>query len=199
MICHASAPLYDLERTLDPTERDQKSVTGSSCIGASVVGRVYKKFGRALVQRGPAYTELALFGRLDSDGTLRLVNNLGLHLGDEPERFSAAWRKETLRPRTWIPGQAWRPSAITPNARAMWTGKRRAASTRVRAGCTRHPGCAGRLAVVAVRLDSIARPGDRPHVCRPQHSRRACHLPPAAAGGTGPAVGRERIHSPRSL
>lgn len=76
VICHAGAAVYDLERTVDPIGRDPHSATGSSCIGASVVGGVCNNSGGALVQRGPAYTELALVARL--------VNNLGLQLGIDP-------------------------------------------------------------------------------------------------------------------
>ncbi len=49
---------------------------GSSCIGASVLGGVCNNFGGALVRRGPAYTELALYARVNDDGQLELVNHL---------------------------------------------------------------------------------------------------------------------------
>jgi D-lactate dehydrogenase (quinone) len=37
------------------------------------------------MQRGPAYTEMALFARVDATGALQLVNHLGVDLGDNPE------------------------------------------------------------------------------------------------------------------
>ncbi|HND25830.1 MAG TPA: hypothetical protein PK229_16020, partial [Rhodocyclaceae bacterium] len=43
--------------------------------------------GGALVRRGPAYTELALYARVKDDGTLELVNHLGIALGDTPEEI----------------------------------------------------------------------------------------------------------------
>ncbi len=39
------------------------------------------------MQRGPAYTEMALFAQLNEDGTLELKNHLGIDLGDTPEEI----------------------------------------------------------------------------------------------------------------
>src|SRR6185503_16636409 len=61
------------------------SVIGSSCIGASVIGGVCNNSGGALVRRGPAYTEYALFAQVDTNGQLYLRNHLGIALGDDPE------------------------------------------------------------------------------------------------------------------
>jgi D-lactate dehydrogenase len=65
VICLAGATLYQLERALTPIGREPHSVIGSSCIGASVVGGVCNNSGGSLVQRGPAYTEYALYARVD--------------------------------------------------------------------------------------------------------------------------------------
>jgi D-lactate dehydrogenase len=62
-------------------------VIGSSCIGASVLGGICNNSGGALVRRGPAYTELALYAQVGQDGVLRLVNHLGIALGDTPEQM----------------------------------------------------------------------------------------------------------------
>ncbi|MGI9351176.1 MAG: FAD-binding protein, partial [Rhizobiaceae bacterium] len=78
----AGATLYSLEKLLKPLKRQPHSVIGSSCIGASIVGGVCNNSGGALVQRGPSYTELALFARIDENGELELVNNLGIDLGN---------------------------------------------------------------------------------------------------------------------
>ncbi|MDK7357967.1 hypothetical protein QP520_10105, partial [Veillonella atypica] len=43
--------------------------------------------GGALVRRGPAYTELTLYAQVLDDGTLQLVNHLGINLGDTPEEI----------------------------------------------------------------------------------------------------------------
>jgi D-lactate dehydrogenase len=86
VVCLAGSTLYDLEKKLAPLRREPHSVIGSSCIGASVVGGVCNNSGGALVQRGPAYTEYALFARVSAEGKVELVNRLGLDLGlDEEE------------------------------------------------------------------------------------------------------------------
>lgn len=87
VICLAGTPLYDLERRLAPLGREPHSVIGSSCIGASVVGGVCNSSGGALVQRGPAYTEYALYAQVDALGHIHLRNRLGIHLGDRPEEI----------------------------------------------------------------------------------------------------------------
>ncbi len=85
-LCHPGATLHRLERLLKPLGREPHSVIGSSCLGASVMGGVANNSGGALVQRGPVYTEMALFGRVDADGRLVLVDHLGIRLGSDPEQ-----------------------------------------------------------------------------------------------------------------
>jgi D-lactate dehydrogenase len=85
VVCLPGATLYELERTLRPLGREPHSVIGSSCIGASVLGGICNNSGGALVRRGPAYTELTLYAQVDDQGELRLVNHLGIDLGDDPE------------------------------------------------------------------------------------------------------------------
>lgn len=89
VVCLAGATLFELEQQLAPLGREPHSVIGSSCIGASVVGGICNNSGGALVRRGPAYTEYALFARVGNDGTLKLCNNLGIELGEEPEEILA--------------------------------------------------------------------------------------------------------------
>jgi D-lactate dehydrogenase len=72
--------LFHLEKALDKIGRAPHSVIGSSCIGASVFGGVCNNSGGALIHRGPAFTQLALFARLDEAGDLYLVNHLGIAL-----------------------------------------------------------------------------------------------------------------------
>ena len=85
VVCLPGATLDQLEKTLKPLGREPHSVIGSSCIGASVFGGVCNNSGGALVQRGPAYTEMAVFAQVDAAGKLKLVNHLGIELGDSPE------------------------------------------------------------------------------------------------------------------
>ncbi len=70
---------------------------GSSCIGASVLGGVCNNSGGALVRRGPAYTELALYARVNDDGQLELVNHLGVNLGETPEEILASLKRKIIK------------------------------------------------------------------------------------------------------
>ena len=85
IIALSGSTLYDLETKLKPFNRDPHSVIGSTSIGASIVGGVCNNSGGSLVQRGPAYTELALYARVNENGKLELINELGINLGDNPE------------------------------------------------------------------------------------------------------------------
>jgi D-lactate dehydrogenase len=85
VIYHPGATLYQLEKALKPLGRDPHSVIGSSCIGASVFGGVCNNSGGALIHRGPVYTQMALFARIDDSGEVQLVNHLGVRLGNDPE------------------------------------------------------------------------------------------------------------------
>lgn len=85
VVCLPGATLDQLEKKLKPFNREPHSVIGSSCIGASVLGGVCNNSGGALVRRGPAYTELALYAQVREDGQLHLVNHLGIRLGEDPE------------------------------------------------------------------------------------------------------------------
>jgi D-lactate dehydrogenase len=82
-----AATLQQLESVLAPMNREPHSVLGSSCVGASVIGGICNSSGGMLVQRGPAYTEMALYARRSTSGTFELINHLGLALGDTPEEI----------------------------------------------------------------------------------------------------------------
>lgn len=85
VVCFPGATLDQLEKALKPYGREPHSVIGSSCIGASVMGGVCNNSGGALVRRGPAYTEMALYAEVDDNGQVHLVNHLGIRLGDAEE------------------------------------------------------------------------------------------------------------------
>ena len=72
----AGSSLYDLENKLKPLEKEPHSVIGSTSIGASIVGGVCNNSGGSLVHRGPAYTEFALYAKVNKDGKLELINEL---------------------------------------------------------------------------------------------------------------------------
>lgn len=87
VLAYPGTTLYSLEKALKPLGREPHSVIGSSCIGASVIGGICNNSGGSLVQRGPAYTEMSLFARIDENGKLQLVNHLGIDLGETPEQI----------------------------------------------------------------------------------------------------------------
>ena len=87
IIAFPGSSLYDLETKLKPLNKEPHSVIGSTSIGASIVGGVCNNSGGSLVHRGPAYTQFALYGKVNSEGELELVNELGLNLGSSPEEI----------------------------------------------------------------------------------------------------------------
>ena len=155
VVCLPGATLNRLEMLLKPLGREPHSVIGSSCIGASVLGGVCNNSGGALVQRGPAYTEMALFAEIDAEGRLNLVNHLGIDLGDTPE--------EILHN---LQGWHYQQKDIDQNAgkghdHAYCDHVRQVdapTAARFNADPARHyeaSGCAGKLMVFAVRLDTF--------------------------------------------
>ena len=87
VVCQPGATLDRLEKRLRPIGREPHSVIGSSCIGASVTGGICNNSGGSLIRRGPAFTQMALFARVDDSGRLELVNHLGIRLGTSPEEI----------------------------------------------------------------------------------------------------------------
>lgn len=87
LVALPAATLQQLETELAPLGREPHSVLGSSCVGASVIGGICNSSGGMLVQRGPAYTEMALFARRTASGEFELINHLGLDLGEHPEEM----------------------------------------------------------------------------------------------------------------
>ncbi|WJY13331.1 D-lactate dehydrogenase [Pectobacteriaceae bacterium CE90] len=98
VVCLPGSTLNQLEEALRPHGREPHSVIGSSCIGASVFGGVCNNSGGALVHRGPAYTQMSVFARVNEAGKLELINHLGIQLGDEPEQILAALDNGTFKP-----------------------------------------------------------------------------------------------------
>ncbi|GAA0833431.1 MULTISPECIES: D-lactate dehydrogenase [Marinomonas] len=154
----AGSTLFGLEERLKPFGREPHSVIGSSCIGASIVGGICNNSGGALVQRGPAYTEMSLFAQVTSDGELELVNNLGIDLGDTPEQVLENLGNQSYQEKdVHFPDKrgsdneyqqrirdvdADTPSRFNADARRLFEAS----------------GCAGKLAVFAVRIDTFPIP-----------------------------------------
>jgi D-lactate dehydrogenase len=159
VVCLPGATLYQLESRLKPLGRDPHSVIGSSCIGASVVGGVCNNSGGSLVNRGPAYTELALYARVDENGQVQLVNDLGIDLGHEPEDILERLDAGTFSPDAvrWNGGAA-SDSKYIDHVRDIDA----ATPARYNADPTRlfgASGCAGKVMVFAVRLDTFVSSG----------------------------------------
>jgi D-lactate dehydrogenase len=156
IVSHAGATLHALEKLLKPLGRQPHSVIGSSCIGASIVGGVCNNSGGALVQRGPCYTELSLFAQLRADGSLELVNHLGIRLGDTPEEILRRLDRGDFSENDVDYG-AGRASDRSYQARVRDVGA--ASPARYNADPDRlfeASGCAGKLAIFAVRLDTFS-------------------------------------------
>ncbi|MGP9539170.1 D-lactate dehydrogenase [Brachybacterium sp. AOP43-C2-M15] len=83
-ICLAGATLFSLEEKLAAHGREPHSVIGSTSIGATVVGGIANNSGGSQIRKGPAYTEQAIFARVDEQGQVQLVNHLGIDLGSDP-------------------------------------------------------------------------------------------------------------------
>lgn len=155
VICLPGSTLFKLEEILLKHEREAHSVIGSSCIGASVLGGVCNNSGGALVQRGPAYTEMALFAQLDHNGQLHLVNHLGVDLGKEPEEILACLEQKRYQDADIKNNSsqghdrhyckhvrqidADTPARFNADSRRLYEAS----------------GCAGKLMVFAVRLDTF--------------------------------------------
>lgn len=146
--------LFGLEDTLAPYGREPHSVIGSSCIGASIVGGVCNNSGGALVQRGPAYTELALYAEVNANGELKLVNNLGIELGSSPEEILS-----NLESKNYSQADIQQTDKLASDHEYHHRVRDVDADTPARFnndGRRLHEasGCAGKLAVFAVRLDT---------------------------------------------
>lgn len=88
VLAFAGATLHELEKELKKVNRAPHSVIGSTTIGATIVGSLANNAGGALCKRGPSYTELSLYGQVDKDGKLNLVDRLGIkNLGETPEQI----------------------------------------------------------------------------------------------------------------
>lgn len=154
----SGSTLFGLENKLESYGREPHSVIGSSCIGASIVGGVCNNSGGALVKRGPAYTELSLFAKIESDGHLVLVNDLGIDLGQTPDEILT-----NLQNKNYNEKDIKFPNKLASDNEYQERVRDVEASTPARFnadGRRLHTasGCAGKIAVFAVRLDTYVSP-----------------------------------------
>lgn len=149
-ICLAGSTLFALEEKLAAHGREPHSVIGSTSIGASVVGGIANNSGGTQIRKGPAYTEQALFARVDGHGKIHLVNQLGIDLGTDPTHIldrlqRGQWDAADVTPP---------PSDSTSTAYAEHVRQLAASPARYNADPTflhEASGCAGKLMVFAVR------------------------------------------------
>ena len=155
IVSHPGGTLFELENLLRPLGRQPHSVIGSSCIGASVMGGVCNNSGGSLVQRGPAYTELSLYAQIKADGSLELVNHLGIDLGNDPREMLGRLDRGEFSESDVRYGDA---KASDENYATKVRDVDAESPARFNAdpgGLYEASGCAGKLAVFAVRLDTF--------------------------------------------
>lgn len=154
VISMPGATLHKLEESLNAINRSPHSIIGSSTLGATVVGGIANNSGGALVKRGPAYTELSIYAQINQHGELVLVNHLGVYLGDTADdvirnlqqgNFDASKLEQGQRKASDQQYQARikdvdasTPSRFNADPRRLYESS----------------GCAGKLAVFAVRVDT---------------------------------------------
>lgn len=155
VLAYPGTTLYSLEKALKPLGREPHSVIGSSCIGASVIGGICNNSGGSLVQRGPAYTEMSLYARIDENGKLQLVNHLGINLGVTPEQILSKLDDERVNDAdVQHDGRHAHDHDYVERVRDIEADT----PARYNADPDRlfeSSGCAGKLAVFAVRLDTF--------------------------------------------
>jgi D-lactate dehydrogenase len=154
----AGSTLIGLEESLMTFNREPHSVIGSSCIGASIVGGVCNNSGGALIRRGPAYTELSLYAKIDNDGKLILINELGIDLGNSPIEIL-----ENLQNKNYSNDDIKFPDKLCSDNEYISRVRDIDASSPARFNSDKRrlygaSGCAGKIAVFAVRLDTYPVP-----------------------------------------
>ena len=154
----AGSTLYDLGKKLQPFEREPHSVIGSTSIGASIIGGVCNNSGGSLVKRGPAYTELALYAKVNQNGELELVNELGINLGSNEEEIL-----NNLQNRNYNKSDVVQSNKLASDNEYSNIVRQIDSSVPARYNADKRllngvSGSAGKVAVFAVRLDTYSIP-----------------------------------------
>ncbi|MFW1747240.1 D-lactate dehydrogenase [Acinetobacter guillouiae] len=155
VIAFPGTTLTELENALKPHQREPHSVIGSSCIGASVIGGICNNSGGSLIRRGPAYTEKSLFAQVDGSGKLKLINHLGIYLGEDPEEIlrNLEQKNYDLQKVNLAHGKIWAENYaktlrdITSPTATRYNGNPEYLHE--------SSGCSGKLVVFAVRLPTF--------------------------------------------
>ncbi|MGD1947584.1 MAG: D-lactate dehydrogenase [Croceivirga sp.] len=161
VVALAGSTLFELEKKLEEYDREPHSVIGSTSIGASIVGGICNNSGGSLIQRGPAYTELALYAQINKNGELSLINELGIELGNSPEEILT-----NLQQKKYTTDQIKFPKKLASDNE--YESRLRAVDEDTPARFNSDPrrlfgasGSAGKIAVFAVRVDTY--PAARQH------------------------------------
>ena len=157
----AGSTLYDLEKKLKPIRREPHSVIGSTSIGASIVGGVCNNSGGSLVHRGPAYTELALYAKVNKKGELELVNELEINLGSNPEEILNNLQNENYNESDII-----KSDKLASDDKYSEIVRQVDSKTPARFNADKRllynaSGSAGKIVVFAVRLDTYPEPKNK--------------------------------------
>ena len=158
IIGFSGSTLYDLEKKLEPINREPHSIIGSTSIGASIIGGVCNNSGGSLVQRGPAFTELALYAKVNSDGELELINELEINLGSSPEEIL-----NNLQNKNYDKLDVINSNKLASDNKYSEIVRQVKSTIPARYNADERllynvSGCAGKLAVFAVRLDTYPKP-----------------------------------------
>ena len=154
IIGFSGSTLYDLEKKLEPINREPHSIIGSTSIGASIIGGVCNNSGGSLVQRGPAFTELALYAKVNRDGELELINELEINLGSSPEEIL-----NNLQNKNYDKLDVINSNKLASDNKYSEIVRQVKSTIPARYNADERllynvSGCAGKLAVFAVRLDT---------------------------------------------
>ena len=158
IIGFSGSTLYDLEKKLEPINREPHSIIGSTSIGASIIGGVCNNSGGSLVQRGPAFTELALYAKVNRDGELELINELEINLGSSPEEIL-----NNLQNKNYDKLDVINSNKLASDNKYSEIVRQVKSTIPARYNADERllynvSGCAGKLAVFAVRLDTYPKP-----------------------------------------
>ena len=154
VISMPGATLHKLAESLNVINRSPHSIIGSSTLGATVVGGIANNSGGALVKRGPAYTELSIYAQINQHGELVLVNHLGIYLGDNADEVIYNLQQGNFAVDKLEQGQR---KASDQEYKARIKDVDANTPSRFNADPRRlyeSSGCAGKLAVFAVRVDT---------------------------------------------
>jgi D-lactate dehydrogenase (quinone) len=89
MLCLAGAGIFDLSKEASKLGRESHSILGSVFLNPTVAAGVSFGSGGTQIRKGPAYTERALYARVNAEGQVEVVNTLGFdHIESEEELFA---------------------------------------------------------------------------------------------------------------